>query len=905
MGLKADNTGELMHYGTPRHSGRYPWGSGENPYQHEDNFRKHYKSLKEQGFTDVEIAKGMGMSTTQLRAKLSIAKDYIKTEEIRQAKRLKEHGYSASEIGRRLGRPESTIRNYLKEGQEERRSESRVVADELKKNIDKTHYIDIGAGSELSLGISQTKLKVVVAMLKEEGYTTHQIPIEQLGTGHKTNVLVLAPPGTEWKDVINNKDRIRSLDEKVIDVDGRTRLGLMNTDGVSSKRIQVIYGEDGGDKKDGVIELRRGVDDISLGNAHYAQVRIAVDGTHYLKGMAMYSDDLPDGVDIRFNTNKKKGTPILGPDDDHTVLKRMKADKDNPFKATIKDEDKLKLAQRYYIDKNGEKKLSAINVVNEEGDWNEWARTLSSQFLSKQNVQLAKKQMDLSYGEKKDEFDDICKLTNPEVKKKLLASFADGCDSSAVHLKAAALPRQASKVILPIKSLKDNEIYAPSFIDGEEVVLVRYPHGGIFEIPRLKVNNKQKDAKKAIGNATDAVGINANVAARLSGADFDGDTVLVIPTKTAKIRTRDPLEALKDFDPKDYKLPDGAKGITNHTKQIEMGKVSNLITDMTLQGADDSEIARAVKHSMVVIDAEKHKLDIKASYSDNNIGELVQKYQSKPTGKAGGASTLISKAKSEKRVRERKDYYISKSSVDEETGAKKFTPTNSYYLNKKGEKVYRTQASTQMYETEDATTLVSTARTPMELAYADYANKLKALGNEARKEYIATPSIKRSPSAAKTYAPEVESLERKLRIALKNAPRERKAQIMANITVDMKKKANPNLDKEGIKKIKNQALATERTRYGAKKTPIEIEKREWEAIQANAISKTMLDKILNNTDLDVIKQYANPKATNVLSDPKKARIRALANSGKTLQEIASAVGVSPSTVSGVLNSPNP
>ena len=28
----------LMHYGTPRHSGRYPWGSGENPYQRNGDF---------------------------------------------------------------------------------------------------------------------------------------------------------------------------------------------------------------------------------------------------------------------------------------------------------------------------------------------------------------------------------------------------------------------------------------------------------------------------------------------------------------------------------------------------------------------------------------------------------------------------------------------------------------------------------------------------------------------------------------------------------------------------------------------------------------------------------------------------------------------------------------------------
>src|SRR5690606_28591941 len=74
---------------------------------------------------------------------------------------------------------------------------------------------------------------------------------------------------------------------------------------VNSKRLQVRYGDEGGEAMDGVIELRRGVDDISLGGKNYAQVRIAVDGDRYLKGMAMYADDLPDGVDLRFNTNKK------------------------------------------------------------------------------------------------------------------------------------------------------------------------------------------------------------------------------------------------------------------------------------------------------------------------------------------------------------------------------------------------------------------------------------------------------------------------------------------------------------------------------------------------------------------------------------------------------------------------
>lgn len=163
------------------------------------------------------------------------------------------------------------------------------------------------------------------------------------------------------------------------------------------------------------------------------------------------------------------------------------------------------------------------------------------------------------------------------------------------------------------------------FRDGEEVVLIRYPHGGTFEIPRLKVNNKVPDAKKTLHNAQDAIGINAKVAERLSGADFDGDTVLVIPTSTAKIKTSKPLDGLKDFDPqRDYKAYPGMPEVkgSGFNKQQQMGNVSNLITDMTIKGATPDELARAVRHSMVIIDAEKHNLNYKQSAIDNNIAEL-------------------------------------------------------------------------------------------------------------------------------------------------------------------------------------------------------------------------------------------------------------------------------------------
>lgn len=279
---------------------------------------------------------------------------------------------------------------------------------------------------------------------------------------------------------------------------------------MDSKRLQIRYSEDGGELKDGVVEIRRGVDDLSLGESHYAQVRILVDGSHYIKGMAVYSDDLPDGVDVVFNTNKKKGTPKMD------VLKPIKDDPDNPFGSLIKegvnDPDNptsVKGGQSYYYDKNGKKQLSLINKRAEEGDWGEWADKLPSQFLSKQSRTLIKKQLNLAAADKQSEFDEICSLTNPTVKKALLKSFADDCDAAAVHLQAAALPRQKYQVILPLTSIKDNEVYAPNYKNGETVALVRYPHGGTFEIPVLTVNNKQAEGRRVLGNTpADAIGIN-------------------------------------------------------------------------------------------------------------------------------------------------------------------------------------------------------------------------------------------------------------------------------------------------------------------------------------------------------------------------------------------------------------
>ena len=882
----------IMHYGTPRHSGRYPWGSGENPYQDNKNFLGYVDKLKKEGLSETEIAKGLGVSTTQLRAQRSIARNEIREADRSTAYRLKEKGYSNVAIGKRMGINESSVRSLLKASEEQKKNTIQTTADILRKNIDKDNYIDVGVGTEKYLGVSRTKLKTAIEQLESEGYTKHYIKVEQLGTGNKTSVMVMAKPGTKWSDVNAHKDEIRVPGVVYENNGDRSRLGIQKPKSINSKRIAIRYAEDGGTDRDGVIQIRRGVDDLSLGNARYAQVRIAVDGTHYLKGMAMYSDDLPDGVDIVFNTNKHKGTPKMD------VLKPMKTiketgeiDWDNPFGATIKRSEDLILAQRYYKDKSGKKQLSAINIVNEEGAWSTWSKALSSQVLSKQKPALAKKQLGITYNTKKEEYDEIMSLTNPTVKKKLLMSFADDCDSSAVHLKAAALPRQRTHVILPFPDMKENEIYAPNYRDGEKVVLIRYPHGGTFEIPELTVNNKgSKSANRTIKNAIDAVGINPRVAERLSGADFDGDTVLVIPNNNRKVTTSPALKGLKNFDPKEaYPGYEGMKVLTEKGKQRQMGDVSNLITDMTIRGASTDEIARAVRHSMVVIDAEKHKLNYKQSAIDNGIAELKAKYQGSARA---GASTLISRASSQQRVGIRKE------SIDPETGKKVYTYTGETYTNKQGKQVLRTRVSTKMAEVDDAYKLSS--GTLIESVYADHANRLKALANQSRKEALAIKQTPYSPSARKTYAKEVDSLKAKLNVALKNAPLERQAQIIANTTVAAKRKDNPNMDNDTLKKIKGQALTEARSRVGAHKNLVDITDKEWEAIQAGAISNTTLTQILNNSDLDRIKQLATPRTSTSMTPGKIAKAKAMLENGASRSDVADSLGVSIATLDKAL-----
>ena len=945
---------ELMHYGMPRRSGRYPWGSGDDPYQHDSrDFLGRVDEMRKSGFTytdedgkvwkgDTAIAKSLGLTSGEFRTEIGIAKAERRMLQVARAKSLAADGKGATEIGKEMGLPESTVRSLLNAESEARMAKAQETADFLKERSKQFEadggMIDVGASANLELRVSKEKLDQALYLLKREGYEVYGGRFEQpTNPGQFTTQKILCPPGTPHS-AIYQLDKIHTVKDYISRDGGETYEKKFHyPESMDSKRLKIRYSEDGGLEKDGIIELRRGVEDLSLGESRYSQVRILVDKTHYLKGMAVYSDDMPDGVDVIFNTNKKRGTEMKD------VLKEIKSDPDNPFGSAIKDADQG--GQYWYTDKDGNKKLGLINKRADEGDWTEWKDALPSQFLSKQALPMIKKQLNIAKQDKIDEFNDICALNNPTVKKHLLEKFADGCDSAAVHLQAAALPGQKYHVIIPINSLKDTEVYAPNYETGTKLALIRYPHGGTFEIPILTVNNKNELANKIIGKQSiDAVGINKNIADRLSGADFDGDTVMCIPTHDAggkvKITSTPPLKDLEGFEGKDKygPDPDGVKVDDSGNKhyyqngseyrvmkkgqqtQTQMGVISNLINDMTLGGANDAEIAAAVKHSMVVIDAAKHHLNYKQSAIDNNIAALHKKYQGKATG---GAATILSRAKGEQAVDKRqgspkinekgKDWYDP--SRPEGALIYKTADDATYEVTKVNKRTgevttitkTRQQKSTKMAETDDAYSLVSDAKHPKELAYADYANSMKSLANQARLEMVHTGKIQTSPSAKETYKEEVARLNAKLNNAELNKTRERAATRMANAEVTAKIKAGQLTEKSDIKKASQQAVNKYRQEYGSIKRSdrnIEITDREWEAIQAGAISETKLKRILNNTDIDKLRERATPKTTTTVSAAKINKIRAMGDSNKSLQEIASATGLSTATVSKYLKGVN-
>lgn len=973
-----------------RGSGRYAWGSGANPYQHHFDLLSEVRRMRKNKMTQAEIAKALlgvkaytkdgkeiWSTTDDLKAAISIAKS--RTMEYNKAKiqqLMIECNGNRSEVARRMGltdkgKPwtESTIRSYLdaEHGKIQKQYES--TADFLRKKIEEVtpRPLDMSVYTEQYIGeggVTDNVKKVAMAMLEKEGYVITKISLPTADPNRNVTVKVIGRKPKEGETELDVKREMQQHKLEMAAVtefspdQGQTFVTTKFPAPMDGNRIFIRYKEDGGADKDGVIELRRGVKDLSLGDAHYAQVRINVDGKAYAKGMAIYSDNIPPGYDMVINTNKKTGTDLykvckpfkvdipltkvaekMGISTEELQKRIKKGDvfvdttddlkdigftekqalsyisKTSPFGALIKAN-----GQSEYEDSNGKKHLSLINKLREEGDWDTWSRTLSSQFLSKQRAELIKKQTDFSISDKKVELERLQNLTNPVIKKAMLEDFAKACDRTASDLSVRGFRNQKYQVLLPLKDIKNDEVYAPGFNDGDIVALVRYPHGAIFEIPILKVNNKNPEGRKVIGdNARDAIGINPYNAAVLSGADFDGDAAVVIPVKSNRIKIMNaptPPELIV-FDTKAYKLPDDAPRVKNSTKQIEMGKITNLMTDMQLaKDASISDIVRADKHSMVVIDSEKHHLDIKQSYIDNGIAELKKKYRNTS---GGGAATIVSRSSAEVHIPKQKEtvnrnIMTPEEQKDFDEGKRIFRPTGDtkwvYSPTKADPNRYLekpvTQESTRMQFTSDGTrvddahTLVGDPNNIKEVIYADYANALKSIANQARKESRQIKATHVNREAQKVYKQEIVSLNEKIRIATSNQPRERMATSIASDISTAIYRDNPGMDWEHKQRVRARAMEEARAIVGAKKEPITLTDREWEAIQSGAITTNKITKIINNAKKEEIVKRATPKDVKI-TDNMKLHIKNLKQQGMRISDIAQSMGISQSYVSQILN----
>ena len=394
-GVESQN-GVLEHYGTKKHSGRYPWGSGENPYQHSGDFLSRIELLKNKGLSEKDILNSINdtlpkeyqMSLSEFRVAKSKAINLRKTSEYEQIKDLRDNkGLGWTDIAKQLNMSESSVRSKYSGNIDKKAKRAESIAETLKKEVEKKGMVDISEGANQVLGISETELIDAAYTLEAEyGFKRYGVGIRQpTNIRQQTNITVLAKPEFDQKYAYQHQDQIDSLGDYHSDDGGETFQKLQRPSSLDSSRVAIMYGDEGGLAKDGVIEIRRGVPDLDLGKSHYAQVRILVDGDHYLKGMAVYSDDLPDGVDVRFNTNKPSGTPKM------KVLKEAKADPDNPFGAAIKAN-----GQSMYIGADGKEHLSPINKLKEEGDWDTMSRNVSSQFLSKQPKKLIENQLKLT-----------------------------------------------------------------------------------------------------------------------------------------------------------------------------------------------------------------------------------------------------------------------------------------------------------------------------------------------------------------------------------------------------------------------------------------------------------------------------------------------------------------------------
>lgn len=247
MSAVFDEDDYLEHYGTKRHSGRYEWGSGGNVPGHNRTLLQQIEELRRQGVPEKDIADGFGLKTHEMRDLKTIENNRIRQERIAFAQTLRDKGTSHVAIGQRMGISEGSVRNLLKDGETEKAAILTNIANVIKTEVDSDggSLIDVGSGVEQHLNISENKLRAAVTMLRDQGYTLHNIKGEQPTTGKQTNIKVLAGPGVTKAEIYRRKGEIRQP-IRYFQEGGRTDFGILPPLSISPDRVSINYAENSG-----------------------------------------------------------------------------------------------------------------------------------------------------------------------------------------------------------------------------------------------------------------------------------------------------------------------------------------------------------------------------------------------------------------------------------------------------------------------------------------------------------------------------------------------------------------------------------------------------------------------------------------------------------------------------------
>jgi AraC-like DNA-binding protein len=269
----------LMHYGVKRRSGRYPWGSGDNPYQHGGDFLARVEELQRLGKTEKQIADELHLSTTDLRMQVRVAKHERRALQADRARSLREDGKTLDEIASILGYAnDSSVRALLNENTAANKNKAQATAEILKKELAEKGAIDVGTGVERQLGVSTGVLQEALFILETEGYNRYGVGVPQVNDPKKRTITpVISVPEIDQREVYQNLDLVKSVGDYHSTDGGESWDKREYPASIDSSRVKILYGDEGGALKDGVIEIRRGVADLDLGDSHYAQVRRIVE----------------------------------------------------------------------------------------------------------------------------------------------------------------------------------------------------------------------------------------------------------------------------------------------------------------------------------------------------------------------------------------------------------------------------------------------------------------------------------------------------------------------------------------------------------------------------------------------------------------------------------------------------